>query len=336
MSTIATPIVLDVSDLSVRFGTPNGVLTAVDRISFNVRARETLAIVGESGCGKSVTAMALMRLLRSPPAQVEGGHVLLDDVDLLRLSERSMRDVRGNRISMIFQDPLSALNPVKTVGDQIVESITRHTPMRGAAARQRAAELLDLVRIPEAKRRIDEYPHRFSGGMRQRVMIAIALAARPALLIADEPTTALDVTVQAQILKLIYSLQQELGMAVILITHDLGVVAEMADRVVVMYAGRKVEERHVRDIFDRPMHPYTQALLAARPQPGTRREYLDEIPGMVPSLSDMPAGCAFAPRCSRSAAACTIAPPAFKWLEGAGGIACVQVGQPSELLGATR
>ncbi|MEH2549815.1 peptide/nickel transport system ATP-binding protein [Bradyrhizobium sp. AZCC 2262] len=323
MSLIAPSAVLDVSELSVRFRTPGGLLTAVDRLSFRVGAGETLAIVGESGCGKSVTAMALLRLLRSPPALVEGNHVLFDGQDLLRLSERALRDIRGNQIAMIFQDPLSALNPVMTVGDQIVEALQRHTGLRRATARTRAVELLDLVRIPEPQRRADDYPHHFSGGMRQRAVIAIALAARPRVLIADEPTTALDVTVQAQILKLLVSLQREFGMALILISHDLGVVAETADRVLVMYAGRKVEERGVLDLFSHPRHPYTRALLRARPTPGAVREFLDEIPGIVPSLSAMPQGCAFAPRCAFANEACTGAPPPLLPSGDGGAVACI-------------
>ncbi|MGR7997211.1 MULTISPECIES: ABC transporter ATP-binding protein [unclassified Xanthobacter] len=319
-----SPALLDVADLTVRFRTPSGRLTAVDRLSFQVAAGETLAIVGESGCGKSVTAMALLRLLKAPPAEISGTHVRFDGTDLLPLSERAMRDLRGNRIAMIFQDPLSALNPVQTVGTQIIESLKRHTALRGAALRSRAVELLDLVRIPEPQRRVDDFPHRFSGGMRQRVMIAIAIAARPALLIADEPTTALDVTVQAQILKLLVSLQREFGMSLVLISHDLGVVAETADRVLVMYAGRKVEERPVADLFARPLHPYTRALMRARPTPGVTRAFLDEIPGIVPSLADLPAGCAFAPRCGFAIDACRLRPPPLEPLAGAGAVACIR------------
>jgi peptide/nickel transport system ATP-binding protein len=317
------PPVLDVADLTVRFRTPSGPLTAVDRLSFHVGAGETLAIVGESGCGKSVTAMALLRLLKSPPAEISGTHVRFDGQDLLRLPERAMRDIRGNRIAMIFQDPLSALNPVQSVGDQIIESLRRHAGLTGAAARRRAIELLDLVRIPEPARRADDYPHRFSGGMRQRVIIAIAIAANPAVLIADEPTTALDVTVQAQILKLLVSLQREFGMSLVLISHDLGVVAETADRVLVMYAGRKVEERTVGDLFARPLHPYTRALMRARPTPGRLTDFLDEIPGIVPSLADLPPGCAFAPRCAFADEACTRRPPALEDVAGAGMVACI-------------
>ncbi|GGF58536.1 ABC transporter ATP-binding protein [Azorhizobium oxalatiphilum] len=324
MTAHASPAVLDVADLTVRFRTPTGLLTAVDQLSFSVSAGETLAIVGESGCGKSVTAMALLRLLRSPPAEIGGRHVLFEGQDLLRLRERALRNIRGNRIAMIFQDPLSALNPVLTVGDQIIETLKRHTGLRGAAAHRRAVELLDLVRIPEPARRASDYPHRFSGGMRQRAMIAIALAASPAVLIADEPTTALDVTVQAQILKLLNSLQRELGMALILISHDLGVVAETADRVLVMYAGRKVEERSVLDLFAGPLHPYTRALMRARPRPEELREFLDEIPGIVPSLADLPPGCAFAPRCSVAYEACSATRPALLPSGDGGAVACIR------------
>ncbi|MFG1191879.1 ABC transporter ATP-binding protein [Xanthobacter flavus] len=319
------PALLDVKDLTVHFRTPAGRLTAVDRLSFDIAAGETLAIVGESGCGKSVTAMALLRLLRSPPAEISGSHVRFEGTDLLALSERAMRDVRGNRIAMIFQDPLSALNPVRTVADQIIESLKRHTSLRGPALHRRAVELLDLVRIPEPHRRADDYPHHFSGGMRQRVMIAIAIAANPRLLIADEPTTALDVTVQAQILKLIASLQKEFGMSLLLISHDLGVVAETADRVLVMYAGRKVEERPVADLFARPLHPYTRALMRARPTPGLRRELLDEIPGIVPSLADLPPGCAFAPRCAHADETCARLQPVLEGVGGGGCVACLHL-----------
>ena len=321
------PALLDVKDLTVRFRTPAGRLTAVDRLSFDIAAGETLAIVGESGCGKSVTAIALLRLLRSPPAEISGSHVRFEGTDLLGLSERAMRDVRGNRIAMIFQDPLSALNPVRTVADQIIESLKRHTSLRGPALHRRAVELLDLVRIPEPQRRADDYPHHFSGGMRQRVMIAIAIAANPRLLIADEPTTALDVTVQAQILKLIVSLQKEFGMSLLLISHDLGVVAETADRVLVMYAGRKVEERPVADLFARPLHPYTRALMRARPTPGLRRELLDEIPGIVPSLADLPPGCAFAPRCAHADEACARLQPVLEGVGDGGSVACLHLGR---------
>jgi peptide/nickel transport system ATP-binding protein len=312
---------LDVSGLTVRFASAAGALTAVNDLSFTVEAGETLAIIGESGCGKSVTGLALMRLL-APSASIEG-QVRFEGRDLLTLDEKRMRGLRGNRIAMVFQDPMSALNPVMTVGDQLTEAIRAHAPISGHAARARAADLFELVRIPEPRHRLAEYPHRFSGGMRQRVMIAMALAGEPALLIADEPTTALDVTIQAQILKLLSELQRALGMALILITHDLGVVAECAHRVLVMYAGRRIEERGFADLFADPWHPYTRGLIAARPNPsaGGAHQRLSEIPGMVPSLAAVPPGCAFAPRCPIAAQECRSFLPEFRALEH-GGVAC--------------
>ncbi len=309
---------LDVLSLTVRFGPA----TVVDRLSFAVDAGETLAIVGESGCGKSMTALALMRLV-APPGRIDG-QVRLDGLDLTGLPEARMRAIRGDRIGIVFQDPMSALNPVLTVGEQIVEAVRAHNAVGVRAARARARELLDLVHIPDAARRLDDYPHRFSGGMRQRVAIAMAIAGNPALLIADEPTTALDVTIQAQILCLLADLQRELGMALILITHDLGVVAETADRVLVMYAGRKVEEQSAQGLFDNPLHPYTRRLMGAKPRltiadmseemagevaerVAPRR--LQEIAGLVPAPGAIPPGCAFAPRCTIADAACTQSVP---------------------------
>jgi peptide/nickel transport system ATP-binding protein len=316
---------LDVRGLTVRFPSSAGEVTAVNDLSFQAHAGETLAIIGESGCGKSVTGLALLRLL-APAAQVSG-QVWLDGQDLLQLDEPRMRSLRGNRIAMVFQDPMSALNPVMTVGEQLTEAIRAHTRLSRAAARTRAAELFDLVRIPEPTHRLDEYPHRFSGGMRQRVVIAMALAGQPSVLVADEPTTALDVTIQAQILKLLTDLQHTLGMALILITHDLGVVAETAHRVLVMYAGRKVEERLFHDLFADPLHPYTRGLIAARPVlkvTDTGRQRLPEIPGVVPALSAIPAGCAFAPRCPIAAVECRAVVPVLRDLDG-GKIACHRV-----------
>jgi len=303
--------ILSVRDLTTRFGTVAGTVTAVDRVSFDVAAGETLAIVGESGCGKSVTALSIMRLLPGPPISAVTGSVRLGDRDLLSLRDGEMEAVRGRDVAMIFQEPLTSLNPVFTVGDQIAEAIQTHTGAGRRAALAQARDLLDLVRIPDAARRLHEYPHRLSGGMRQRVMIAMAIACRPRLLIADEPTTALDVTVQAQILDLLRDLQRQLGMAMVLITHDLGVVAETARRVVVMYAGRVVEESPVRDLFRAPAHPYTQGLLRASPHAAViGAGKLIEIPGMVPGLASMPSGCAFAPRCPRAEARCAAeAPP---------------------------
>ncbi len=294
-------VILDVKNLKTVFFTNSGLFKAVDDVSFNVRRGETLAIVGESGCGKSVSALSIMRLVPDPPGKIVGGSVRLEGKDLLALDEEEMRGIRGNRMSMIFQEPMTSLNPVMRIGDQITEALRLHQNMTAKQAWARAVEMLRLVRIPEAERRAREYPHQLSGGMRQRTMIAMALACRPALLIADEPTTALDVTIQAQILALIVDLQKELGTGLILITHDLGVVAQTAQRVIVMYAGKKVEEASVGDLFADPRHPYTRGLMASMPAVislGAKTDVrLAEIPGMVPSLTNLPDGCAFAPRC---------------------------------------
>ncbi|HZQ01617.1 MAG TPA: ABC transporter ATP-binding protein [Reyranella sp.] len=280
-------------------------MKAVDGMSLTVGAGETVALVGESGCGKSLSALSIMRLLPDPPARIVGGEVRLNGRDIVTLSEEAMLDVRGKEIGMIFQDPMSSLNPVATVERQIVEVLTTHTELDRRAARARALELLEQVGMPDAERRLGAYPHQLSGGMCQRVMIAIAIACNPSVLIADEPTTALDVTVQAQVLALLKKLQADSGMAMIFITHDLGVVAETADRVVVMYAGRKVEEATVDDLFERPLHPYTAGLIGATPTPGGERAArLADIPGMVPPLNELPVGCAFAPRCPRAFARC--------------------------------
>ena len=301
-------MVLDVKGLQTVFFTNSGLFRAVDDVSFHVRRGETLAIVGESGCGKSVTALSIMRLVPNPPGKIVGGSIMLEGSDLLGLDEDKMREVRGNRISMIFQEPMTSLNPVMRIGDQITEAVRLHRPMTAKQAWDQAVEMLRLVRIPEPERRALEYPHQLSGGMRQRAMIAMALACRPALLIADEPTTALDVTIQAQILALVLELQQELGMALILIPHDLGVVAQTAQRVIVMYAGKKVEEADVEALFANPRHPYTRGLMASIPAVpslgGNADVRLVEIPGMVPSLTRLPKGCAFAPRCEFAIARC--------------------------------
>jgi peptide/nickel transport system ATP-binding protein len=301
-------MVLDVKGLQTVFFTNSGLFRAVDDVSFHVRRGETLAIVGESGCGKSVTALSIMRLVPNPPGKIVGGSIMLEGSDLLGLDEDKMREVRGNRISMIFQEPMTSLNPVMRIGDQITEAVRLHRPMTTKQAWDQAVKMLRLVRIPEPERRALEYPHQLSGGMRQRAMIAMALACRPALLIADEPTTALDVTIQAQILALVLELQQELGMALILITHDLGVVAQTAQRVIVMYAGKKVEEADVEALFANPRHPYTRGLMASIPAVpslgGNADVRLVEIPGMVPSLTRLPKGCAFAPRCEFAIARC--------------------------------
>jgi peptide/nickel transport system ATP-binding protein len=299
--------VLDVKGLHTVFFTNAGLFRAVDDVSFSVGHGETLAIVGESGCGKSVTALSILRLVPNPPGRIVGGSIVFEGTDLLGLDEAKMRAIRGNRISMIFQEPMTSLNPVMTIGQQITEAVRLHRSMPAKQAWQQAVEMLRIVRIPEPEQRAREYPHQFSGGMRQRAMIAMALACRPALLIADEPTTALDVTIQAQILALMLDLQKQLGMGLILITHDLGVVAQTAQRVIVMYAGRKVEEADVETLFADPRHPYTRGLMAsipALPSPGKTDRRLAEIPGIVPSLTKLPTGCAFAPRCELAIARC--------------------------------
>jgi peptide/nickel transport system ATP-binding protein len=295
--------VLEVSGLSTVFHTRTGTVRAVQDVSFNVEPGETLAVVGESGCGKTMMALSLMRLIPMPPGEIVAGSVRLAGTDLLTLDEPAMRRMRGSQIAMIFQEPMTALNPLLTVGRQIAEMVSLHEHVTGRAAMDRAVEMLHQVKIPEPKRRAGEYPHQMSGGMRQRAMIAMALACRPKVLIADEPTTALDVTIQAQVLDLIDELRQELGTAVVLITHDLGVVAEVADRMIVMYAGRKVEEGRVTDLFADPCHPYLQGLLASVPRFGSPGR-LREIAGTVPPLSNLPPGCAFAPRCPSAIAVC--------------------------------
>ncbi|MBV8536780.1 MAG: ABC transporter ATP-binding protein [Alphaproteobacteria bacterium] len=297
---MSTPL-LEIEDLRTQFFTRDGVVRAVDGVSCAVSPGETLAVVGESGCGKSVTALSVLRLVPSPPGRIVAGSIRFQGRDLLRASEAEMRDIRGNEISMIFQEPMTSLNPVLTIGRQVGETLRLHQGLDARAAHDRAVEMLRLVHIPEPERRVAQYPHQLSGGMRQRVMIAMALACNPRLLIADEPTTALDVTIQAQILDLMRELKAKIGAAIILITHDLGVVAEMAQRVVVMYAGRKVEEAPVEALFRRPLHPYTSGLLASVPRLGSTlrdaRHRLSEIPGLVPSLREEIRGCAFAPRC---------------------------------------
>jgi peptide/nickel transport system ATP-binding protein len=291
---------LEVHGLSTTLFTRRGEMKAVDGLSLSVGAGETVALVGESGCGKSLSALSVMRLLPDPPARIIGGEIRLNGRDIVALPEEDMLAIRGKEIGMIFQDPMSSLNPVATVEKQIVEVLLAHTTLGRWQARARAHELLELVGMPDAARRLDEYPHRLSGGMCQRVVIAMAIACSPSVLIADEPTTALDVTVQAQVLALLKKLQADAGMAMVFITHDLGVVAETADRVVVMYAGRKVEEATVDDLFEMPLHPYTAGLIGATPVPGAARaERLADIPGMVPPLNALPQGCAFAPRCPR-------------------------------------
>ena len=316
---------LEVEDLKTHFFTRDGVVRAVDGVSFSINPGETLALVGESGCGKSVTSLSIMRLIASPPGRIVSGVVRFNGRDLLGLTEPEMRKVRGNEISMIFQEPMTSLNPVLTIGRQIAEALVLHRGMGRSEAMTRAIEMLHLVNIPEPARRASEYPHQMSGGMRQRVMIAMALACDPKLLIADEPTTALDVTIQAQILDLMRELQAKTGAAILLITHDLGVVAEMAQRVVVMYAGRKVEEAPVEELFARPRHPYTRGLMNSMPRLGSShgtRTRLQEIPGMVPSLREPLAGCAFAARCAHAVDACRAGAPAFEARAPGHSVAC--------------
>ncbi|HEV8094680.1 MAG TPA: ABC transporter ATP-binding protein [Burkholderiales bacterium] len=311
--------VLEVDDLQTVFYTRAGLVKAVDGVSFSLARGETLAIVGESGCGKSVTALSLMRLVADPPGRIVGGSVRLAGRDLVKLDEATMRKIRGNRIAMIFQEPMTSLNPVMTIGRQISEALILHQDMSRNAALERTIRMLDVVGIPEPEQRTKEFPHQLSGGMRQRAMIAMALACNPEVLIADEPTSALDVTIQAQILEVIAKLRREFGTAVILITHDLGIVAETAERVIVMYAGRKVEEGSVERVFADPQHPYTRGLINSIPRLGLIRNRaeessrrLQEIPGMVPALSNLPPGCTFAPRCTLASEICRREVPPFE------------------------
>jgi oligopeptide transport system ATP-binding protein len=296
---------LVVENLKTYFFTGGGVVKAVDDISYDVHEGETLAIVGESGCGKSIGALSLMRLVPSPPGQIVGGRILFDGEELLAMSEAEMRDIRGNRIAMIFQEPMTSLNPVLTIGRQVTESLELHLKLNKTEAHDRAVELLDMVGIPDPELRLKQYPHQFSGGMRQRVMIAIAMSCNPRLLLADEPTTALDVTIQAQILELIKELSNKLGTAVIIITHNLGVVARYADRVNVMYAGKLIERGTALDIYENPHHPYTRGLLGSVPRlDEDKKQRLESIDGMPPDLMDLPSGCAFQPRCKLAVARC--------------------------------
>ncbi|MGD0104954.1 MAG: ABC transporter ATP-binding protein [Rhodopila sp.] len=321
---------LEVQNLQTHFGTPDGVVRAVEGLSFHIDPGETLGIVGESGCGKSVTSMSILRLIPEPPGKIAGS-IRFEGRDLLLTSEQEMRGIRGNAISMIFQEPMTSLNPVLTVGQQIGETVRLHQGMNARDAEAKAVEMLTLVGIPAPERRVREYPHQLSGGMRQRVMIAMALACNPRLLIADEPTTALDVTIQAQILDLMRDLKRRMGSAIMLITHDLGVVAEMAQRVVVMYAGRKVEEASVNEIFAHPMHPYTRGLLGAVPKLGSSldegaRSRLAEIAGLVPSLRKPIVGCAFAGRCSMVTDFCRRVAPAIEPKAAGHSVACHYAG----------
>ncbi|HET7879776.1 MAG TPA: ABC transporter ATP-binding protein [Acetobacteraceae bacterium] len=327
------PPLLEIDNLHTQFVTPAGIVRAVDGVSYSLRSGETLGVVGESGCGKSVTALSILRLVSSPPGRIVDGAIRFEGTDLLKLTESEMEDIRGNRISMIFQEPMTSLNPLLTVGRQISEAIALHQGVSRRDAMDRAVEMLRRVHIPEPEQRAHAYPHQLSGGMRQRVMIAMAVSCNPKVLIADEPTTALDVTIQAQILDLMRELRDTLGTAIILITHDMGVVAENADRVVVMYAGRKVEEAPVDDLFERPAHPYTRGLLgsipsldlAARTVPVRAR--LNEIKGMVPSLFNLPQGCSFAPRCALATDQCRVAAPKLEPHRAGHSVACWHAGQ---------
>ena len=313
---------LDVRDLRTTFRTDEGELAAVDGVSFSVDAGKTLAIVGESGCGKSVTALSIMGLVPQPPGRIAAGSICFEDQELLGLPPQAMQDLRGNAMAMIFQEPMSSLNPAFTVGDQIVEGLLRHQRITRSQATQQALAMLEKVRIPAPAQRFHEYPHKLSGGMRQRVMIAMALANAPRLLIADEPTTALDVTIQAQILELMHQLQSETGTAVVLITHDLGVVAEVADDVVVMYAGRVVEQAPVQQLFEQPQHPYTVGLLGSIPRLHGEPRRLASIEGQVPSPLRWPVGCRFAERCPFVDAQCRAQAPPLQDLGGAHLSAC--------------
>ena len=313
---------LEVRGLRTHFHTDRGLFRAVDGIDFSVGRGRTVGLVGESGCGKSVTSLSVMGLVASPPGQVEADAILFEGRNILGLPADERRRLRGGKMSMIFQEPMTSLNPVHTIGQQIVEAILAHTTLSPQAAKARAVEMLELVRIPSAKQRVDDYPHLLSGGMRQRVMIAMALSCEPALLIADEPTTALDVTIQAQILDLLQDLQRRLGMAMLIITHDLGVIAEIADEVVVMYAGKIVESAPVDALFDDPQHPYTIGLLGSIPRIEVDRERLSTIEGSVPSPNNQPRGCRFAPRCPFADPRCHLEPPPLRDLGPEHRVAC--------------
>ncbi len=318
--------ILDIRDLRTWFKTDEGMVRAVDGVSLRIAAGETLAVVGESGCGKSVTAKSVLHLLDMPPGRFEGGQILWLGRDLIPLSDNEMDSVRAKEIAMVFQEPMTSLNPVYTVGEQIAESLRTHEKLSHATALQRAEEMLGLVQIPNPSRRLHDYPHQFSGGMRQRVMIAMALACRPKLLIADEPTTALDVTIQAQILELLADMKERFGMAIMLITHAMGVVAEQAQRVVVMYAGKVVEEAPVEELFANPRHPYTQGLIRSIPRMDAdrhRQKRLEQIPGTVPNLLYPPPGCRFAARCGFATERCVAAEPPLREVGASHKVACV-------------
>ncbi|MCI0652442.1 MAG: ABC transporter ATP-binding protein [Planctomycetes bacterium] len=325
---------LDIRDLCTYFYTDDGVVKAVDGVSYQIRRGETLGVVGESGCGKSVTAMSILRLIPQPPGRIVSGKILFDGKDLVQLDDRAVRAIRGNRISMIFQEPMTSLNPVFRVGDQIGEALMLHQGLKKSQARMRAINMLARVGIPTPESRVDDYPHQMSGGMKQRVMIAMALACDPALLIADEPTTALDVTIQAQILDLLRELKRERRMAILLITHDLGVIAEMADYVAVMYAGKVVECAPVGDLFRAPRHPYTLGLFRSLPRLGTRKRRLEVIPGNVPNPLAFPSGCKFRPRCPYAEARCAEIEPALESVGPGHTAACLRLSEIPRLVAA--
>ena len=324
---------LEVQGLRTVFATDDGDIAVLEDVGFTVHAGQTLAIVGESGCGKSVTSLSIMGLLAKPHGRIDAGSIRFEGRELVGMPEREMQDLRGNGMAMIFQEPMTSLNPAFTVGDQIMEGLVRHRGLSKAQARERALEMLRKVRIPAPEQRLNEYPHKLSGGMRQRVMIAMGLACDPRLLIADEPTTALDVTIQAQILELMRNLQQETGTAIVLITHDLGVVAEVADEVVVMYAGRIVERAPVAALFDQPQHPYTVGLLGSIPRLDVKRERLASIDGQVPPPNQRPVGCGFADRCPFVDAACRASLPPLRDLGEGHASACFKAPlDPDQLL----
>ncbi len=324
---VGTETILELRDLHTHFHTPDGVVKAVDGVTYSLDAGETLGVVGESGCGKSVTALSILRLIPEPPGRIFGGGIFFEGKDLTKMGQKELRNIRGNNISMIFQEPMTSLNPVFTIGFQIAEAVMLHQNMNKKDAMDKAAEMLDLVGIPLPRQRVREYPHQLSGGMRQRAMIAMALSCNPSILLADEPTTALDVTIQAQILDLMLKLKEELGTAIILITHDLGLVAETCKRIVVMYAGKVVEEATAEEIFGNPLHPYTVGLLNSVPKLRTKKDSgtktrLQEIPGIVPSLHRLPTGCAFNPRCNKVFGSCYEHVPELKEVSPGHKVAC--------------
>ncbi|MFW6250503.1 MAG: ABC transporter ATP-binding protein [Alkalispirochaetaceae bacterium] len=313
---------VEIRNLETSFKTEGGSVRAVDDVSLTIESGEVVGLVGESGCGKTATSLSILQLLPTPPASIDGGEIWFDGRDLLKITPEALRRIRGNEIAMIFQEPMTSLNPVFTIGNQLIEAIELHQRLSGRAARERAIEMLRLVGIPRAEEVIDEYPHRFSGGMRQRAMIAMALSCNPKLLIADEPTTALDVTIQAQILELMQELKERIDTAILFITHDLSVIAEMADRVVVMYAGKVVEEADVKTLFHNPAHPYTQGLIGSRPTIEGEQERLLYIPGNVPNPLEMPGGCPFHPRCPHAMSICVNEMPGPRTLEGGQTVRC--------------